>query len=180
MENLNDSLAEQIHDCDHPICCPKICIQKNLGTVNINSHNKNTSRIDNCDNHNQCWSLLMLINYCPHQIKLSDSVAKDIDPAITDESSRARSRSESLESHGGRFLRTYTIAHTMTTNIPSANSATSAPPIIPTTCRFYLSPAALRCIVLIAAVVFVVCTCIMFVVMVYLLIVLIKNHILFK
>lgn len=59
---------------------------------------------------------------------ISDSVAKDIGPAstaesesTTDESSRARSRSdlESLESHGGTYLRTYTIARAITLNTVS-------------------------------------------------------------
>ena len=79
--------------------------------VNINSLNRNTSQIDNCNNNNsiQCWSLLML-NCCSHQSQLSDSVASDIDPSrtkkTTDESSHTPPRTESLESHAGRYLRT--------------------------------------------------------------------------
>ena len=64
MEPENNS--EQIHDCDHhPDLCPKtrICIQT---TMNINSQNTSSFRMEQCNNNNQSWSLLML-NLRSHQ-----------------------------------------------------------------------------------------------------------------
>ena len=57
--------SEHIHECNHPVPCPKICVQTNFGTVNMNSHNTHSSQMDNCGNRNQCWSLLLLISCCP-------------------------------------------------------------------------------------------------------------------
>lgn len=103
----NNSEHIRVHDCDNPRC-PGVCIQTNIGMMNINSHNTNTSRWNNCGNCNhttQCRSFLLLINCCPtNWSHLSDSVPEITDPASIDEGSL------SLESHG-RHLLTYTIAH---------------------------------------------------------------------
>ena len=110
-----------------------------------------------------CCSSIVALTKWRH---LSDSVA---DPPSVDEDSC------SLESRGGRYLLTYTIAHAITWNtIPSADSESDLAVAIPTTPRFLMSLPALRYMVLLTSVALMV---LMFIVMVYILVILIQNHI---
>ena len=118
-----------------------------------------------------CCSLVVALTKWTH---LSDSVAENTDPPSVDEDSG------SLESQAhGRHLLTYTIAHTIILNtIPSADSESDL--AIPTTSPFLMSRPALHCMVLLTSVALMVFSCLMFIVMVYILVVLIQNHILSK
>ena len=116
-----------------------------------------------------CCSSIVALTKWRH---LSDSVAESIDPASIDEGSRP------LESRG-RYLLSYTIAHAITWNtIYSADSESDL--AIPTSSPFLMSLPPLHCMVLFTSVALIVFSCLMSIVMVYILIVLIQNHILSK